>query len=473
MKALNETTTKLDFLARKMALQKAFTDSAFRVGTSLFRLGLIPSNVSDHLPIDIHAEINNEEHQILSWNMLSDEHLFNNFMNISGIETIHDAMHDILGDNNIYKKKHMEYHFFAELSQFLYEKKNNDQRTITIDEHVLKAFCNVDLHGTRILGRSPTDEQKKEVVLAREAFLALYSTENKIMSHEVRQSIRHALEMIYHIKDGALPWDKRLEYLKSNKKLLGNILGKELLMFQEVTKPGDLVALLNPSDEHHIKMVCHNSNPNGISKDNCVLMYDERRYELIGDPTTGDIHKKPYIFALLRDKKNNQSFIAASIHHPGGNTDCRQQYLDLVSKMRTECNDPGICYMIAGDYNHTAHQFNLISNKAEATDRLATMFYPDKGSMAGNDYGNLNHGIDGVMSNLSDEKIHVSVAEPLMTSKPADPMPYAIHFYSKDTLEYQAGPLNTKIIFDSQDSPVVSTLEVNDAERTSPVSIAW
>jgi hypothetical protein len=66
---------RIDFLQRKALLQKAFTDSAFRYGTSLFRFGLIPSNVSDHLPIDIRANINDENHNILSWNMLSDDHL--------------------------------------------------------------------------------------------------------------------------------------------------------------------------------------------------------------------------------------------------------------------------------------------------------------------------------------------------------------------------------------------------------------
>jgi hypothetical protein len=406
--------------------------------------------------------------------------LFNNFMNISGIQTIHDEMNNLLQDRsgNIYKQKRFEYHFFAELSQFLYSRKNNNLRMITIDEEALREFCNLDAQPTRIFGRSASDEQKKQVVLAREAFLQLYSTENQMMSHEVRQSIRHALEMIYHIKEGALPWNKRLQCLKNNKELVDNMLHKELLMFQEVTQPDDLHALLNTADEGHMKMLRHNSNPQGESKDNCVLMYDDRRYELIGDPKKGDIHKKPYIFALLRDKKNNQLMIAASIHHPGGDHDYRQNYLKIVSMIRSEYNDPSLPYIIAGDYNHTAHQFHVISEGTQThhishndTDLLTTMSYPEKGSMSGNDYSNLNLGIDGVMSNQPAEKIRVSIAEHLMMSQPADPMPYAMHFYSQHQLECQAGLLNARIMPDSEDDSVVSVLEVNDAERTSPISL--
>ena len=60
--------------------------SAFRYGNSAFRLGLMPQNISDHLPISAEIKFNpsdEENHTMLSWNLLADEHLYNNFMNIT------------------------------------------------------------------------------------------------------------------------------------------------------------------------------------------------------------------------------------------------------------------------------------------------------------------------------------------------------------------------------------------------------
>ncbi|MFZ4077659.1 MAG: hypothetical protein ACOYKA_06710 [Legionellaceae bacterium] len=482
---MNESTDepeKLAFLSRKLRIQRAIYESAFRRGTSLFRFGLIPSNVSDHLPIDIHLRLNQEDHNLLSWNMLSEAHLFNNFMSVTGLTTIHKLMDQLLreqGGTNIYQAKGMSYHLFAELSQFLYHKLYPEEgvspvrgpeppKKIKIDEHLLEEFCHLSTQGTRILGRHGSEEDIKQVELARHAFLRLYTSEDPSIAHDIRQSMLHALDMIYHIKhqEGALTWANRLKSLRQNKALLAHLLDKELLMFQEVTDTADLFALFKGSDgSSSMQLIEH---PGAPSQDNCVILFDKDRYALVGEPVKGDVHRKPYIFAVLKDKLNGKLLISASIHHPGGEVDYRQTYLDVVDELRKKHQDVHLPYVIAGDYNHTASQFGQINPRARMK-----MLYPMTGSMAGNDYGNVNQGIDGVCTDLSPDDVYVKTVDDVSTSVPAGPIPYVVQFYSQGQPEPYAGNLSQAVLNEPCERDTSELLlEVNSAARSGRVRLA-
>jgi hypothetical protein len=469
--------SKTEFLERKIKLQNAFLKSSFRQGTSLFRLGLVPVSVSDHLPVEITTELHGTTHAMFSWNMLSDEHLFNNFMNISGLKIIHDKMNQLLEKGNIYTIKSMEYHFFAELAQFLYTRKNTSEKIITIDEVLLKEFCNLESQGTRLFGRAISDEQKEQIQLARNAFLALYKSDDFEISHEVKESIHHSLEMIYHIKDGSLLWENRLKELKNNAALMSTLLSKRILMFQEVTNPNDLLSLFSQTPQS-MTVISHNShpeddsNPDRKSKDNCVLMFDTNRYQLIEPPPPfkGDIHKKPYLFLVLKDKNTEKSFIVSSIHHPGGHIDYRQEYLNVVQEIREAHHDLSMPYIIAGDYNHTQAQFKALEEE-DASITSPMMIYPMTGSMAANDYGNLNQAIDAVMTDCPTDYIEVKTAEGVAISRPSNPVPYSIRFVTKNNPQCVTTHYRRAVESSPREIQPNATLELNDSIRQRPIDI--
>ena len=120
--------------------------SAFRYGSSAFRYGLVPEGISDHLPVTTKTTIEEEEIAIMSWNLLADEHLFNNFMNVSGSNILEADLNQELGgkENNIYSGT--MYHLFAEISQFLIAQ---NKKEIVVDEKILKEFRQITSQPSR------------------------------------------------------------------------------------------------------------------------------------------------------------------------------------------------------------------------------------------------------------------------------------------------------------------------------------
>ncbi|MBT4885350.1 MAG: hypothetical protein HON55_04270, partial [Legionellales bacterium] len=133
---------------RKQTLEYALASASFRKGISAFRYGLITSGISDHLPIsgsvtsDTSGNIN-----IFSWNLLSDDHTFNSFMNVTGtgilIRDLQESSNTEQPSDRLRLKEikqeyfpeetgiiKLKYYdgmnikfFFSELSQFLYANK--------------------------------------------------------------------------------------------------------------------------------------------------------------------------------------------------------------------------------------------------------------------------------------------------------------------------------------------------------------
>ena len=272
------------------------------------------------------------------------------------------------------------------------------------------------------------------------------------------------------------------------------------------------------------------------------------------------MHRKPYIFAVLKDKISGKSFITSSIHHPGGAEDHRQTYLDVIYRIRQEQRELLLPYIIAGDYNHTEDQFdkmtpsgtcglirlendpNTLSDtelktRLEATPCYALfdsklyyinahgkhlnktllhtndlkkiesifplemnrvimaskdnlkqiesltghiavtkieMSYPQMGSMAGNDYDNINKAIDAVASSVGEANITVQTSTHVLTSVHADVMPYSVQFSVEGKLEPYASKLKQIIMQeDLTDSESDDSLDLNAAERTAPITLVF
>ena len=74
------------------------------------------------------------------------------------------------------------------------------------------------------------------------------------------------------------------------------------------------------------------------------------------------------------------------------------------------------------------------------------MSYPQMGSMAGNDYDNINKAIDAVASSVGEANITVQTSTHVLTSVHADVMPYSVQFSVEGKLEPYASKLKQIIM---------------------------
>ena len=405
---------------------------AFRYGSSAFRLGLIPKGVSDHLPIVMKINLGQENLQMMSWNLLADEHLFNNFMNITGSSLLETALDNQLGDaKNIYNGA--MYHLFAELAQYLYPIISDENHGITIDENLLRGFVpNSAQPSRRARSRTPEVAQEKEalVELARNAVVDILLNASDPNHHEYCLAIEQSLELIYHIKDpnGALRWENRFERLKGNKKAVAEFLSQDIIALQECTNPND-IEILFQSAEKSMTMISHNASNSDTSTDNVVLAFDSEKYSIVeavspGNPILTNFEgKKPAIYCKLLNHETGQEFIVASIHHPGGGHDLRTEIIENIKLL--QAGNSAMPFFIAGDYNHTNEQF--VELTPEGKDALPNLYYPSThGTMSGSDYGNTNQCIDAIMSN-TDLTGMVEISSAIQASQPAE-TPIKINF---------------------------------------------
>lgn len=389
----------------------------FRHGTSAFRLGLIPQAVSDHLMIKANVGSQTGNHNLLSWNLLADEHLYNNFRNITGTEAVENALTARLGENHIYQGQMI--HLFSELAQYLYQHKNESNGEIIVTKELLDEFISLEAQPS-LRARSKDEkiakQKQNEVLAARSTLKDILLDETHQNHHEHLQSIEHSLELISHIKepDGALRWQNRLQTLKDNDALLKEFVSKDIIMLQECTKPSDIEALLANTGKN-IHIIHHNvaktPEKKAASTDNVVIAFDSDKYLLVDEPLRVDFEgKKPALYAMLQDKQTEEIFIVGSIHHPGGNHDLRDEIEQHINQLQD--SEQTRSYFIAGDYNHTQSQWPDRSSNSE-------LFYPDSGTMAGSDFNNLNQSIDAIMAK-NDASMEVSVSDNLQAAPPSE-----------------------------------------------------
>ena len=402
----------------RQKISQKLAQSAFRRGSSAFRLGLLPAGISDHLPITASLVTPlGTQFQLTSWNLLSDDHLFNNFMNISGSAQLMSAIQSHIPTGCIYFNAQNNYlhHFFVELGQYLLQRL--DSNTVTIDEAVLIEFTKHNLQLSKLShaqDHSLKEKKLKNIANARSEIIKIILDQSHPDAHEFKLAIRHALELIYHIQheNGCLKWSNRLKLIKS--KIKANLIQTDLLCLQECTNPEDILQLF---DDAHKKMNMITHRIHNKCADHCVILYDHNEFDLQGEPIRFALQgKKPCIIAKLKNKKTGEEFIIGSIHHPGGHHDHLCEILEHVKNLR---QDSGIPFFVAGDLNHDTHHFENLEG--------LQLYFPQFGTMAGCDFGNLNKSIDAILSNLPEENISVSLLNDIPIS-PQSATPLIVKF---------------------------------------------
>lgn len=413
---LQEENVRSEFKSMVKAQLEEKLNSPFRHGSSAFRLGLVPQSVSDHLMISAKIQNAGGTINLASWNMLADEHLYNNFRNVSGSDLMEKALDNALGADHIYHGQMI--HLLSEIGEYLYDRSENG--VIDLTEDLIKGFESLEAHPSkRTRSRDPESQKVKEgqAVSAREAFTKLLLDNNHSDIQEFRLLVQHSVELISHIKapEGALRWANRLELLKQNAPLLNEFTDHDIITLQECTSPSDIQHLFEDKQKDMF-FISHNTKNSATSTDNVVIAFDKNKYELDSEPLKTSIGgHKPALYARLKSKETGDVFVVGSIHHPGGNADLRAE---IQSHFKSLQKNEATPYFIAGDYNHTNRQW---LNTEDFSHTESDMFYPKTGSMAGSDFGNTNQGIDAIMAHQS-AIINVEVSQNLQIASPAAPI---------------------------------------------------
>lgn len=419
------------FTEKRLSLEEKLTHSAFRRGTSAFRLGLIPAGPSDHLPLIARIKhLEQADLTLLSWNLLADDHLYNNFMNISGIRLLADILKEHYPEGNSYydQQGNKLFYFFAELAQYLYKKQANNR--IHITKKLLQEFISIKSQSSNLArSRDPkiAEEKIKQVESARAEIIALFCQAlepNFNQAHELQLAIKHSLEMIHHIEnpEGALKWANRFQHIKGNAALIKQLQNSDFLCLQECTKPDDIVSLLKTDGKEFLSITYRVDER---ANDHCALIYDNKKFALIGEPKKYALeNKKPCIFAKFQDRNTGECFIVGSIHHPGGKHNFLDDLLKQVASFEQVPDEKNIFYML-GDYNHTENFF-----------KHPNLFYPMQGTMAGCDFGNINCPIDALLTNHNAAAIDLQLVAGLSVSPPAQRLPFVVKFESAEKNAY-------------------------------------
>ena len=150
------------FQERVSNLERKLTTSTFRQGVSAHLFGIVVKGYSDHLPIRAEFQLSQDiKLKVISWTLLADDHLYNNFMNITGTQKLFEAMQPSTSEDNIYGgsiEKNKLYYFFSELATFLYS--GNYTNKDVGNEYIMNKFI---LNQPSRLTRSR--DEKKEIYL--------------------------------------------------------------------------------------------------------------------------------------------------------------------------------------------------------------------------------------------------------------------------------------------------------------------
>jgi hypothetical protein len=424
------------FAKRSQQLQLALQSSAFRRGTSAFRFGLIQSGISDHLPFVANVKHSAQtEFNLMSWNLLADTHLYNNFMNISGAVQLAELIQDAHPEGNVYYHNDNKlFYFFSELARFLHKKQSEDK--IKITKELLHAFVSTEQEGSNLARSRDLQvaiEKTRQVETARLQIVNIMINEMNLdnddkptqAGNELKLAIQHSVELMHHIENtnGTLQWSNRFARIKGNQPLVTKIASMDFLCLQECTNPNDIRDLLSVQKTKHVVISYNIVN----SRDHAVLVYDAEKFVLIGEPVKYALEgKKPSIFAKFKNRNTDEVFVVASIHHPGGKHNLMNELLQQVALLRVG-QDASVPFYILGDYNHTREFFQ--ANTEGVTSHQ--MIYPVTGTMAGSDYGNVNKAIDAIITSQPVENIKVGLVDELPVSPPAPALSLVVEFAAK------------------------------------------
>jgi hypothetical protein len=400
--------SQLKIKDRIAILEDKFQNAA-RQGISSARFGLFTTAYSDHLPI----KISFKDKRMMSWNMLADMHLGNNFMNVSGFTLLmtlaKKSRKDILdGDRvvskgNIYAKgMHL---FLKEFAKFAIAAKSPTNE-ITINDELLEQFVRSD----------------PSKAVDRREIVNLISTSTDSNRHEYHVALMHSCQIQEHL-NSTLKWNKRYEYLAKDKSLIRELRSKDFITLQECSDPQGILDTLNAEDLKAGMKPTYNMIVQNISgDDNCVIIYNANKYQIAREPDKfglGARKNKPCILCKFEkidpSALQKEQFIIGSVHHPGGG---KEFELDTILSRIQQLQSPDetLPYCISGDYNNTVETITTALERLSSSSAHFHSIGSKGGTMSGPDYGNVNKAIDGALS--SEAEILVSkIAQPI--AKPA------------------------------------------------------
>jgi hypothetical protein len=398
--------SEFDIFSSGFSLKVAFVEeelqNAARHGVNTSRLGLLTTSYSDHLPI----KTSFQEKSIMSWNMLAEMHLKNQLMGVSGYKWLVNIVKKYRKDleeedvhtthKNIYFKDMSV--FLAEFARFALSTKSRAN----------EVFINAELIENFISSDPSKAKNRREIV-------KLINNQAANNRQECLLALVHACQMYDHITT-TLQWDRRYEHFGQDTDLISEFRSKDFTCLQECSKPEAILASINAADVKAGKQPTYGMISHKVrGDDHCVIIYNTQKYKIVGEPDKfalgkGEEKNKPCILCKFEKIATNpdkpEQFIIGSIHHPGG--DKQFQLTDILSHVQTLQNTAGnLPYCICGDYNNTAE---ALKGALKSTQSRTAHFHSATsfgGTMAGQDYGNANKAIDGVLS--SQDRMDISV----------------------------------------------------------------
>lgn len=387
------------FNERMAQLRERLENSAYRRGISVGIQGTMKIAPSDHMPISIKFD----DISIASWNLLTDQFTWNYFRDVGEKPYFADVKRD--GKALDWRTLFSDFgNFVFNNSEIKKDENNEDYYDIKITKEFLNSFLAEKRLKHQQLKEKLIQDENYDAKIKRsegtmkdaEIFVDLVLDSTNPNHGDIQTSIRHAIEIKYAYTKGYLRWEERLQKIKENKFLVENLASHNFFCFQECTEPQDMLTLLkNKNGDKNLAMLSHAVEEE--TKDNCVIIYDQNKYELEQLSNFGLANNsKPCIIAKFRSLENNTSIIIGSIHHSGRGKSELKFILEKVNLLLQGNED--IPILLLGDYNH---QRPFYANDLIDSDFDLKM--PSGPTMAGLEHGNLNKAIDGVLTNRPTE----------------------------------------------------------------------
>jgi len=401
----SEVSLSPSSLKDRVHLQRKLSNPA-RHGVNTSVYGLVTLGISDHLPITF----NFLNYNVLSWNMLANTHLYNALHNVTGLQDLTKSC----SDANSYKRRMI--HFLADFSRFIMKTNQDGNGEIKLSTVLFDEYIKMKADNAK---PEEKDKLKKDLAELRDVIMEDKNT--------YAHTINHAVSIVYQIEHGEL--SKRTALLLENKKLLSDMVKKDIICLQECTNPDEILKMLNGNGQK-FNMIKHRVNEHRSNTDHCVIIYNSEKLEISSKNSQPQVIKgaldtrpdgsggKPYIMARFKDT-NGEEFIAGSIHHPGGGKNELEHLNTEMESLKISKNEE-IPIFSAGDFNNADVKINEMLNQTAADKKNLALTYitTNEGTMAGPDYGNQNLSIDGVISTESNITVKVpesarQIARPL------------------------------------------------------------
>lgn len=384
-----------------------------------------PISVSDHAPIIGSVALDNHQIEIISWNMLSDTHLENNFFDLTGLKSykkfIDKYIKGEVGEASSVTQEYLKSNYYKSKLSVLfqelatYAEKHQGFREgiteFTFTSEMLKDFSNSDF----FIPNNLTSEDKAKRKLDRQVMLDFIQeipsiSRGEFVANDFHALTEHALRTFYAIEYGGLKWQERKQQItpQAYKRMHETLDHAGFICFQECTSPSDMLDEINKSGRTEYQMLTLKAKDKVDNQDHCVIIYNPNIYELEerSNYKLGD-GKKPAIVARFKKLDDGNPIVVGSLHHPGSKPGDPQenQVPDILLQAHKMQKEVDIPVVIAGDFNNRADFFyDSLSGTGytiKSTHNSGTTIAPE--------YGNKYKAVDCVLSNRPIYNVNVAV----------------------------------------------------------------